>query len=66
LDQVRAALEELGVRDVDLRSAELQPKGSRSCAPRRRRAPLVVKVYGRDAWDGQLLTVDVVLPVVSG
>jgi uncharacterized membrane protein YbhN (UPF0104 family) len=57
MDQVRAALEELGVEAVDLRAAELQPKGVaflRAETPQGR--PLVVKVYGRDAWDGQLLT----------
>ncbi len=57
VEQVRAALEELGVAAVDLRVAELQPKGVallRAETPQGRR--LVVKVYGRDAWDGQLLT----------
>ncbi len=57
MGQVRAALEELGVAAVDLRVAELQPKGVallRAETPQGR--PLVVKVYGRDAWDGQLLT----------
>jgi uncharacterized membrane protein YbhN (UPF0104 family) len=57
MEQVRAALEELGVAAVDLRVAELQPKGVallRAETPSGRR--LVVKVYGRDAWDGQLLT----------
>jgi uncharacterized membrane protein YbhN (UPF0104 family) len=57
LDQVRAALEELGVETLDLRSAELQPKGVallRAETPQG--LPLLVKVYGRDAWDGQLLT----------
>jgi hypothetical protein len=58
MEQVRAALEELGVAAVDLRGVtELQPKGVallRAETPQGR--PLVVKVYGRDAWDGQLLT----------
>jgi uncharacterized membrane protein YbhN (UPF0104 family) len=57
LDQVRAVLEELGVETIDLRSAELQPKGVallRAETPQG--LPLLVKVYGRDAWDGQLLT----------
>ncbi len=42
---------------VDLRAAELQPKGVvllRAETPQG--LPLLVKVYGRDAWDGQLLT----------
>jgi uncharacterized membrane protein YbhN (UPF0104 family) len=57
LDQVRASLEELGVEVVGLRAAELQPKGVaflRAETPHG--SPLVIKVYGRDAWDGQLLT----------
>jgi uncharacterized membrane protein YbhN (UPF0104 family) len=57
LDQVRASLEELGVEVVGLRAAELQPKGVaflRAETPEGH--PLVIKVYGRDAWDGQLLT----------
>ena len=57
MDQVRAALEELGVEAVHLRAAELQPKGVaflRAETPQGR--PLIIKVYGRDAWDGQLLT----------
>ena len=57
LDQVRAALEELGVEAVDLRAAELQPKGVALLrAETEEGLPLFVKVYGRDAWDGQLLT----------
>lgn len=54
--QVLAALEELGVRATDLRAAELQPRGVallRAQTPAG--VPLVIKVYGRDAWDGQLL-----------
>jgi uncharacterized membrane protein YbhN (UPF0104 family) len=57
MDQVRASLEELGVEVVDLRAAELHPQGVaflRAETPQGR--PLVIKVYGRDAWDGQLLT----------
>jgi uncharacterized membrane protein YbhN (UPF0104 family) len=57
LPQVVAALEELGVEATDLRPAELEPRGvallRASSADGR---SLVVKVYGRDAWDGQLLT----------
>jgi uncharacterized membrane protein YbhN (UPF0104 family) len=57
LDQVHAALDELGVEIADLREAELQPKGVallRGESPQGH--PLLVKVFGRDAWDGQLLT----------
>jgi hypothetical protein len=46
-----------GVEATDLRPAELEPRGvallRASGADGR---SLVVKVYGRDAWDGQLLT----------
>ena len=57
LDQVRAALGELGVEALDLRAAELQPKGvALLVAETPQGRPLIVKVYGRDAWDGQLLT----------
>ena len=56
LDQVRAALEELGVETIDLRSAELQPRGGPRAGRTPQGLPLLVKVYGRDAWDGQLLT----------
>jgi uncharacterized membrane protein YbhN (UPF0104 family) len=57
LDQVAAALRELGVEAEDLRPAEFESKGVvlvRASTPEGRQ--LVVKVYGRDAWDGQLLT----------
>ncbi len=57
LDQVAASLRELGVQAEDLRLAEFESKGVvlvRASTPEGRQ--LVVKVYGRDAWDGQLLT----------
>ncbi|HET8526448.1 MAG TPA: hypothetical protein VFM81_07395, partial [Actinomycetota bacterium] len=57
LDQVRAALEELGLTVSNLREAALQPRGVALLrAEDAGGRPLVVKVYGRDAWDGQLLT----------
>ena len=66
LEQVSDALEELGVEATDLRPAELEPRGvallRASSADGR---PLAVKIYGRDAWDGQLLT-SLVLPLVPG
>src|SRR5262245_15458180 len=57
LDQVRAALQELGVEVSNLQHTALQPRGvalvrGEDASGR----PLLVKVYGRDAWDGQLLT----------
>jgi uncharacterized membrane protein YbhN (UPF0104 family) len=57
LDQVRAALEELGLSVSNLRHAALQPRGVALVRGEDADGrPLLVKVYGRDAWDGQLLT----------
>jgi uncharacterized membrane protein YbhN (UPF0104 family)/tRNA A-37 threonylcarbamoyl transferase component Bud32 len=56
LDQVAAALAELGVDATRLRQAPLEPRGvaiALAEAPDGR--SLLVKIYGRDAWDGQLL-----------
>jgi uncharacterized membrane protein YbhN (UPF0104 family)/tRNA A-37 threonylcarbamoyl transferase component Bud32 len=56
LDQVAAALAELGVDASGLRQAPLEPRGvaiALAEAPDGR--SLLVKIYGRDAWDGQLL-----------
>jgi uncharacterized membrane protein YbhN (UPF0104 family)/tRNA A-37 threonylcarbamoyl transferase component Bud32 len=54
--QVAHALAELGVDATGLREAPLEPRG---VAVATAEAPggrlLLVKVYGRDAWDGQLL-----------
>ncbi|MGZ4149606.1 MAG: hypothetical protein ACXVQJ_06180, partial [Actinomycetota bacterium] len=57
LEQVDAALRDLGVVAGGLRHAPLEPSGvglvEGADADGR---PLLVKVYGRDAWDGQLIT----------
>jgi uncharacterized membrane protein YbhN (UPF0104 family) len=56
LDQVADALAELGVDATGLRQAPLEPRGVAIVtaeAPGGR--SLLVKIYGRDAWDGQLL-----------
>ena len=56
LDQVADALADLGVEATGLRQAPLEPRGvaiATAEAPDGR--SLLVKVYGRDAWDGQLL-----------
>jgi uncharacterized membrane protein YbhN (UPF0104 family)/tRNA A-37 threonylcarbamoyl transferase component Bud32 len=56
LDQVAGALAELGVDATGLRQAPLEPRGVAIVlaeAPGGR--SLLVKTYGRDAWDGQLL-----------
>jgi uncharacterized membrane protein YbhN (UPF0104 family)/tRNA A-37 threonylcarbamoyl transferase component Bud32 len=56
LDQVADALADLGVEASGLRQGPLEPRGvaiATAQAPDGR--SLLVKVYGRDAWDGQLL-----------
>jgi uncharacterized membrane protein YbhN (UPF0104 family) len=56
LDQVADALAGLGVEAGGLRQAPLEPRGvaiTTAEAPGGR--TLLVKVYGRDAWDGRLL-----------
>jgi uncharacterized membrane protein YbhN (UPF0104 family) len=56
LDQVADALAELGVEATGLRQAPLEPRGvAIATAQDRQGRSLQVKVYGRDAWDGQLL-----------
>jgi uncharacterized membrane protein YbhN (UPF0104 family) len=57
LDQVGGALADLGVDATNLRYAELDPGGvSLVLASTADGGSLLVKIYGRDAWDGQLLT----------
>jgi uncharacterized membrane protein YbhN (UPF0104 family) len=57
LDQVRMALADLGVAAADLRYAPLSPSGVAIVLGRTADGRSIrVKVYGRDAWDGQLLT----------
>ncbi|MGZ5328105.1 MAG: lysylphosphatidylglycerol synthase domain-containing protein [Actinomycetota bacterium] len=57
LDQMAAALDEIGIEVSDLRNAPFEPSGvalaTGSASDGR---PLLVKVYGRDAWEGQLLS----------
>ena len=56
LPQISAALHDLGVEATDLRHAPLEPTGValvNAVSPDGRQ--LLVKVYGRDAWDGQFL-----------
>ena len=56
LEQMRRLLGDLGVEIDDLSYAPLEPRGvslARATTPSGR--SLLVKVYGRDAWDGQLL-----------
>jgi len=57
LDQVRIALADLGVGAVDLRYAPLGPSGVAIVLGQTADGRSIrVKVYGRDAWDGQLIT----------
>ena len=56
LEQIATALSDLGVEASDLRHAPLEPTGValvEAVAPDGKQ--LLVKVYGRDAWDGQFL-----------
>ena len=56
LDQVADALAELGVEAGGLRQAPLEPRGvAIAFAETPDGRSLLVKIYGRDAWDGQLL-----------
>ncbi|MET1010893.1 MAG: lysylphosphatidylglycerol synthase transmembrane domain-containing protein [Actinomycetota bacterium] len=56
LDQVTGVLGELGVEATATREAALQPRGvALTLASTSEGDPLLVKVFGRDAWDGQLV-----------
>ena len=54
--RIRTALAELGVFVDVLAPAAMQRAGVVLFEGRDRHGPLLVKVYGRDAWDAQLLT----------
>jgi uncharacterized membrane protein YbhN (UPF0104 family) len=54
--RIKLALAELGVYVNDLAPAAMQPAGVVLFEGSDRDGPLLVKVYGRDAWDAQLLT----------
>jgi uncharacterized membrane protein YbhN (UPF0104 family) len=57
LDQARAALADLGVHATELAYAPLSPSGVAVLLGRTDEGRSIrVKVYGRDAWDGQLIT----------
>src|SRR4051794_38623394 len=56
LDQVRRALADLGVAATDLAYAPLSASGVAVVLGRTGDRSILVKVYGRDAWDGQLIT----------
>ncbi len=53
--RIRYALADLGVRVDDLAPASMQPEGVVLFDGTDAEGPLLVKVYGRDAWDAQLL-----------
>src|SRR5512132_1917804 len=57
LDQVTDVLKELGVDATATRDAPLQPRGvALTLASTPEGRPLLVKIFGRDAWDGQLVS----------
>jgi uncharacterized membrane protein YbhN (UPF0104 family) len=54
LEQVGDALDDLGVDAADLRHADLQPRGVVLVTGATRDGQrLLIKIYGRDAWEGQ-------------
>ena len=56
LDQVTDVLQELGVDAIATQDAPLQPRGvALTLATTPEGSPLLVKVFGRDAWDGQFV-----------
>lgn len=55
LDQIGAALAELGVRPSDLSAARRQTAGLFTVEGNDDTGPILVKVYGRDAYDTQML-----------
>jgi len=56
LEQMATALGDLGVEATDPRYAPLQTRGvALATASATDGRPLLVRIYGRDAWDGQLI-----------
>ena len=53
--RIRMALEGLGISVDELAPASMHPEGTLQFDATDEDGPLSVKVYGRDAWDGQLL-----------
>jgi uncharacterized protein (TIRG00374 family) len=57
LNQVTEVLKELGVDATATRDAPLQPRGvALTLASTSEGRPVLVKTFGRDAWDGQLVS----------
>jgi uncharacterized protein (TIRG00374 family) len=57
LDQITDVLRELGVDATATKDAPLQPRGvALTLASTPEGRPLLVKTFGRDAWDGQLVS----------
>ncbi len=57
LDQVTEVLKELGVDATATGDVPLQPRGvALTLASTPEGKPLLVKIFGRDAWDGQLVS----------
>ena len=67
LHQIATALDDLGVEATDLRHAPLEPSGvALVLATSPDGTTLLAKVYGRDAWDGQFLRLDLVVALEPG
>ncbi len=62
--RVNAALRQLGVQIDDLARIRMRRDGVALLQGHDREGPVFVKVYGRDAWDGELLASDVAAPLV--
>jgi uncharacterized membrane protein YbhN (UPF0104 family) len=55
LEQVAAALRDLGLDATAIRHVQLQTRGVALATASLDGRPLLVKIFGRDAWDGQLI-----------
>jgi uncharacterized membrane protein YbhN (UPF0104 family) len=55
LGRVRQALDDIGVQVDDLRPARFTPEGVALLTGTHLGEPVQVKVYGRDAWEGELI-----------
>ena len=62
--RVGAALRQLGVQVDDLAPVRMRRDGVALLEGHDRAGKVIVKVYGRDAWDGELLASDVAAPLV--
>jgi uncharacterized membrane protein YbhN (UPF0104 family) len=55
LERIRSALADLGIELVDVAAVSMSPEGVVILTGTDRAGPVRIKVYGRDAWEGELL-----------